>query len=118
MTLRSPGRETVAMTGPRSRAVAAPQTMGKRAFAPGSGCDVRRICSVRFEPVIAISLNDVGAPFPPRLTILRPHDVGVPAQALYLYTNTARTSPGYKNSLTGAAAGLPRERQSGRKMAD
>src|SRR4051794_36071997 len=95
------------MTGPRSRAVAAPQTMGKRAFAPGSGCDVRRICSVRLERFIAISLNDVGAPLPTRLTILRPHDVGVPAQALYLYTNTARTSPGDKNSLTGAAAGLP-----------
>src|SRR4051795_92822 len=65
-----------------------------------------------------MSLNDVGAPLPTRLTILRPDDVGVPTQAVYLYTNTARTSPGDKNSLTGAAAGLPRERQSGQKMAD
>src|SRR4051812_27398287 len=97
------------MTGPRSRAVAAPQTIGKRALAPGSGCDVRRICSVRLEPVIAISLNDVGAPLPTRLTILRPHDVGVPGAGLYLYTHYTTTR--HKNGLTARAARLPRWRR-------
>src|SRR3981081_2708268 len=54
MTLRSLGRVRVAMIGPRCFAVAAPHSIGKRAFAPGSGCEVRRICSVRFEPTIAM----------------------------------------------------------------
>src|SRR5438128_2408537 len=53
MTLRSCGRDTVPMIGPRSRAVAAPHTMGKRGFAPGAGCDVSRIWSVRLGRVIA-----------------------------------------------------------------
>ena len=53
MTLRSAGRDTVPMMGPRSRAVAAPQAMGKRGLAPGAGCEVRRIWSVRFGRVIA-----------------------------------------------------------------
>jgi hypothetical protein len=40
------------MIGPRSRAVAAPQLMGNR-FAPGAGCDVSRMWSVRLDRVIA-----------------------------------------------------------------
>src|SRR3954468_14103787 len=107
MTLRPPGRETVAMTGPRSRAVAAPQTIGKRALAPGSGCDVRRICSVRLEPVIAISLNDVGAPLPTRLTILRPHDVGVPAQVSIYTLIIPQRAPAIKTALRGGRRGCP-----------
>ena len=43
ITLRSCGRDTVPMIGPRSRAVAAPQKMGKFCLAPGTGCDVRRM---------------------------------------------------------------------------
>src|SRR5262245_28542074 len=54
MTLRSPGRVRVAIIGPRSLAVAAPHFKGNRAFPPGSGWEVRRICSVRFEPAIAM----------------------------------------------------------------
>src|ERR1700733_2082178 len=49
MTLRSCGRDTVPMTGPRSRALSAPQWIGKCTFAPGSGCDVSRIWSLRLE---------------------------------------------------------------------
>src|ERR1700680_3803513 len=54
MTLRSSGRETVAMTGPRSRAVGAPQPIGNRGFAPGAGWEVSRIWSVRLGRVIAV----------------------------------------------------------------
>src|ERR1700680_268978 len=54
MTLRSSGRETVAMTGPRSRAVGAPQEIGNRGFAPGAGWEVSRIWSVRLGRVIAV----------------------------------------------------------------
>ena len=54
MTLRSSGRETVATTGPRSRAVGAPQAIGNRGFAPGAGWDVSRIWSVRLGRVIAV----------------------------------------------------------------
>ena len=43
MTLRSGGRDTVPITGPRSRALAAPQVIGNFSFAPGAGCDVMRI---------------------------------------------------------------------------
>src|SRR4030088_1115711 len=53
MTLRSCGRDTVPMIGPRSRAVGAPQLIGKRCLAPGAGCEVRRIWSVRLETVMA-----------------------------------------------------------------
>src|ERR1044071_4414423 len=52
MTLRSPGFDTVPITGPRSRAVGASQCSGKRAFASGSGCEVRRMWSGRFGTVI------------------------------------------------------------------
>ena len=52
MTFRSLGRDTLAMIGPRSAAVGAPQEMGKRALPAGCGWEVRRICSVRLEPVI------------------------------------------------------------------
>ena len=37
MTLRSCGRDTVPITGPRSRALAAPQWIGKLCLAPGAG---------------------------------------------------------------------------------
>src|SRR5262245_61048584 len=37
---------TVPMTGPRSRALGAPQRIGKRGGAPLPGCEVRRICPV------------------------------------------------------------------------
>ena len=47
-----PSVDTVPITGPRSRAVGAPQWIGKRTFAPGSGCEVRRIWSVRLERVM------------------------------------------------------------------
>ena len=53
MTLRSAGRDTVPMMGPRSRAVAAPQAIGNRGLAPGAGWEVRRIWSVRLGRVIA-----------------------------------------------------------------
>src|SRR5882757_11403498 len=53
MTLRSWGRETVPITGPRSRALAAPQAIGKLSLAPGAGCEVMRIWSTRLERVIA-----------------------------------------------------------------
>src|ERR1700693_486300 len=43
------------MIGPRSRAVGAPQWIGQRTFAPGSGCEVRRIWSGRFEVFIVAS---------------------------------------------------------------
>jgi hypothetical protein len=52
MTLRSAGRETLAMMGPRKVAVGAPHEMGKRALPAGLGWEVRRICSVRLGPVI------------------------------------------------------------------
>src|ERR1700733_12359296 len=52
MTLRSCGRDTVPITGPRSRALAAPQSIGKVCLAPGAGCEVRRIWSIRLERVI------------------------------------------------------------------
>src|SRR5690349_6448098 len=47
MTLRSAGRDTVPMMGPRAVAVAAPQVTGKRALPAGWGWEVRRICSAR-----------------------------------------------------------------------
>src|ERR1035438_7990909 len=52
MTLRSCGRDTVPITGPRSRALAAPQRIGKLSLAPGAGCEVIRIWSTRLERVI------------------------------------------------------------------
>ena len=52
-TLRSWGRDTVPITGPRSRALAAPQAIGKLSLAPGAGCEVMRIWSTRLERVIA-----------------------------------------------------------------
>ena len=57
ITLRRPSCETVPMIGPRSRAVGAPQWIGKRIFAPGSGCEVRRIWSGRFGVFIAVVLS-------------------------------------------------------------
>ncbi|BCM86184.1 hypothetical protein mvi_46450 [Methylobacterium indicum] len=39
------------MIGPRSRGSAAPQRIGQRA-APGSGCEVSRICDERLELVM------------------------------------------------------------------
>ena len=48
------GRETVPITGPRSRALAAPQWIGKSSLAPGAGCEVIRIWSTRLERVIAM----------------------------------------------------------------
>src|SRR6202022_1191079 len=53
MTLRSCGRDTVPITGPRSRALAAPQAIGKLSSPPGAGCEVMRIWSTRLERVIA-----------------------------------------------------------------
>src|SRR5882762_8856020 len=53
MTLRSCGRDTVPITGPRSRALGAPQAIGKLSLAPGAGCEVMRIWSTRLERVIA-----------------------------------------------------------------
>ena len=56
------------MIGPRSRAVAAPQKMGKFYLAPGTGCDVRRkvsqtneqsnIATLAWRP---IALGEIGA---------------------------------------------------------
>src|SRR5262245_57857838 len=54
MTLRSCGRDTVPITGPRSCAFAAPHAIGKACFAPGTGCDVRRMWSGRLGRVIAV----------------------------------------------------------------
>src|SRR5947209_7273346 len=76
MTLRSSGRETVATTGPRSRAVGAPQTIGNRGFAPGAGWEVSRIWSVRLGRVIAVPKKSTARHYdgPPRQlcqTILR-----------------------------------------------
>src|SRR5262249_3267236 len=59
---RSCGRDTVPMIGPRARASAAPQWIGKACFAPGSGWEVRRIWSVRFERLM---LMISGAPKKP-----------------------------------------------------
>ena len=53
MTLRSAGRDTVPMMGPRPRAASAPQAIGNRGLAPGAGWEVSRIWSVRFGRVIA-----------------------------------------------------------------
>ena len=53
ITLRSCGRDTVPITGPRSRALAAPQAIGNLSLAPGAGCEVMRIWSTRLERVIA-----------------------------------------------------------------
>src|SRR5580692_5091802 len=47
MALRSEAAVTVPMTGPRSRAVGAPQRMGKRLGVPAPGCEVSRICPLR-----------------------------------------------------------------------
>src|SRR5215471_1051284 len=47
MALRSEPAVTVPTTGPRSRAVAAPQRMGKRLGAPAPGCEVSRIWPLR-----------------------------------------------------------------------
>src|SRR5436190_22440518 len=76
MTLRSSGRETVATTGPRSRAVGAPQAIGNRGFAPGAGWEVSRIWSVRLGRVIAVPKMPTARHYdgPPRqqcLTIAR-----------------------------------------------
>src|ERR1700758_3871245 len=62
MTLRSCGRDTVPMMGPRSRASAAPQWMGNACFPPGSGWDVRRMWSVRFERFMSVSQKANGPP--------------------------------------------------------
>ena len=62
MTLRSCGRDTVPMIGPRSRAVPAPHATGKRGLAPGAGCEVRRMWSMRFIWVIADPQNVNGPP--------------------------------------------------------
>src|SRR6267154_484647 len=62
MTFRSCGRDTVPMIGPRSRALAAPQAIGKLSLAPGAGCEVMRIWSTRFDRVIAGPLNGDGPP--------------------------------------------------------
>src|ERR1700759_5721670 len=43
------------MIGPRARASSAPQWIGKACLPPGSGCEVRRIWSVRFERLIVWS---------------------------------------------------------------
>src|SRR5436190_20129259 len=68
MTLRSSGRETVATTGPRSRAVGAPQTIGNRGFAPGAGWEVSLIWSVRLGRVIAVPKKSTARHYdgPPR----------------------------------------------------
>src|SRR5215203_1339724 len=56
MTLRSAAFVTEPITGPRSRGVAAPQRIGKRAAAvPGSGCEVSRMWVWRFDVVIGHS---------------------------------------------------------------
>src|ERR1044071_6597294 len=47
MALRSEPAVTVPITGPRSRAVAAPQRMGKRPGVPAPGCEVSRIWPLR-----------------------------------------------------------------------
>src|SRR3954451_19174706 len=63
MALRSCGRETVAMMGPRARALSAPHVIGNGCFAPGSGCDVRRIWSVRFARCIQkVTLQNENGP--------------------------------------------------------
>src|SRR5690349_7941118 len=54
MTLRSAGRDTVPMMGPRAPALAAPQETGKRALPAGWGWEVRRICSARFVSFILV----------------------------------------------------------------
>ena len=43
------------ITGPRSRAEAAPHLIGSFAPAPGSGCEVSRIWVVRFSDVMGDS---------------------------------------------------------------
>src|SRR5438876_6181364 len=48
MALRSGPALTVAITGPRSSAVGAPQWIGKREGAPAPGCEVRRMWDERF----------------------------------------------------------------------
>src|SRR5579871_4177921 len=59
MTLRSCGRETVPITGPRSRAVAAPHRIGKLSLPPGAGCEVIRMWSTRLERFIAVYPSDL-----------------------------------------------------------
>src|SRR5260221_13627325 len=51
MALRSGPALTVAITGPRSRAVGAPQWIGKWDTAPAPGWEVRRMCVLRFMNV-------------------------------------------------------------------
>src|SRR5262245_39574589 len=80
MTLRSCGRETVPMMGPRSRGLAAPQLIGKRGLAPGAGCEVRRMWSARFTPVIR----------DPRKTKAPPVQTGTRARWLCLRPPTPR----------------------------
>src|SRR5438132_1270060 len=62
LALRSGGRDTVPMIGPRSRAVGAPQWIGKRCFAPGSGCEVSRIWSGRFDLFIEVDPQKLDGP--------------------------------------------------------
>src|ERR1051326_6838607 len=64
MALRSEPAVTVPITGPRSRAVAAPQRMGKRLGVPAPGCEVSRIWPLRLvvmaSRVLAASQNAKG----------------------------------------------------------
>src|SRR5215217_497038 len=56
MALRSVPAFGVATTGPRSRAVGAPQVRGKRGAAPACGCEVRRIWPCLFSGILPCAL--------------------------------------------------------------
>ena len=90
MTLRSCGRDTVPITGPRSRALAAPQLIGNVCLAPGAGCEVRRIWSIRFEPVIATDPRNGDGP--PKQTGPVTND-GINGAATAARTNIAISQP-------------------------